>query len=323
MGHGHHHHGHGHPHDHPHDHHGHDHKPGGSITRVLAIALALTGLFAVIEFAAGFLTGSLALLADAWHMVSDLGSLALALVATLLARRPRSPRRTFGYRRIEVLAALANGVLLGVAAVLVVIEAIERLQTPQSVEGLGVVGVGIAGLTVNLVNAALLHRSGGSNVNVRAALAHVLGDALGSCAAIVAGLVVVFTGDTRADPLLSLAVAALLIWGAQRLVRETGHILLEGTPEGLDAQELERAIAGVPGVASVHDLHVWSITSGEPALMAHVVLAPGGWHGDQVARAVCDTLSRRYGLEHTTIQPEPPPAGIVQLGTPPRDGAQK
>lgn len=300
-------------HGHDHSHAGHDHghaSPAG----VLAFALALTSAFIAVEFVAGYLTGSLALLADAWHMVSDAGSLALALGASVLAKRPRSVRKTFGYRRLEVLAALVNGVLLGVAAVLIVFEAVERLQDPQPVKGLGVAVVGTLGLLVNLASAWILMRGAKGSVNVRAALAHVLGDALGSVAAVAAGLIVYFTGATQADPILSMLVAALLLWGAWRVITETGHILMEGTPEGLDPASVERTIREVPGVDSVHDLHVWSITAGEPAVTAHVILAEGGWHGDQVAQAVCVALERRFHLHHATIQPEQPPPRIVQLG---------
>lgn len=304
-----------HSHSHSHGaHEGHNHGHG-SPAKLLTAALVLTTTFIAVEFVAAHLTGSLALLADAWHMVSDAGSLALALAASVLARRPPSVRKTFGYRRLEVLAALANGVLLGVAAVLIVFEAVDRLNTPQPVKGMGVAIVGGAGLAVNLAAAAILLRGAKDSVNVRAALAHVLGDALGSVAAIVAGLVVHFTGETRADPVLSLFVAALLLWGAWRVISETAHILMEGTPEGLDPAVVERTIRDVPGVASVHDLHIWSITAGEPAVTAHVVLEDGGWHGEEVAQAVCNALERRFNLHHATIQPEPPPRRIVQLGT--------
>jgi len=284
----------------------------------LAWAAALTACFMVVEFAAGQVTGSLALLADAGHMLSDTASLALALFALWVGRRPRSPRKTFGYRRFEVLAAMGNGVVLGVTAVLVALEAHERWVHPVPVAGSGVVVVGAAGLALNLGCARLLHGGAHGNVNVRAAFLHVLGDALGSVAAMLAGVIVWTTGETRADPALSVGVALLLLWGAWRLVTETMHILMEGAPEGLDLDEVARAIGEVPGVESVHDLHVWSITSGEPAVTAHVVLRAGAFHGDQVARAVCEALERRFRLSHATIQPEPPPRRIVQLGTRPR-----
>jgi cobalt-zinc-cadmium efflux system protein len=315
----HHDHGHDHSHEHEHDHeHGraHDHSPGrtsATTQRALASALALTATFMVVEFVAGHLARSLALIADAWHMLSDVGALSLALFATRLGGRPRSARKTFGYKRFEVLAALANGVLLGAAAVLIVSEAVQRLRAPTDVAGLTVVGVGVAGLVVNLSAAWLLHRDTHS-VNVRAALAHVLGDALGSCAAIVAGLVVHFTGENRADPLLSMGVALILLWSAWRIVSETAHILMEGTPAGFDPVAIEQALLEVPGVASVHDVHVWSISAGEPAVTAHVVLEPGPWHGVLVAREAAQQLEQRWGIRHCTIQPEPPDPGLVQLG---------
>lgn len=312
-----------HDHDHAHDHHGHGHghSHGTSDIRALALALSVTAVFAVFEFIAGNLFGSLAVIADAWHMLSDSGSLALALFATWIGRRPRSPRKTFGYRRIEVLAALANGALLAAAAVLIVGEAWERWWNPPQVEGLKVAAIGLAGLVVNLASAAFLHGRGEENVNVRAALAHVLGDALGSCAAIAAGLVVYWTGELRADPALSVAVSFILFWSAWRILRDTSHILMEGTPEGLDPIEIERAILSVAGVGSVHDLHLWSIAPGQSAVTAHIVLFEGTAHGERVARAVCDLLEARFHIHHATIQPEEAPPKIVQLGTP-TDGSR-
>lgn len=314
--------GHDHDHDHDHSRHGQGHGPhggghahGGGL-RELLLALGLTGSFAGVEFAAGWLARSDVLVADAWHMVSDAASLALASFAAVLALRPRSARKTFGYRRLEVLAALANGVFLGVAAGFVVREAILHLQSPPEVDGRVVVAVGALGLAINLLSAWFLHRKAGASVNVRAALAHVLGDAAGSAAAIVAGLVVLVAHEPRADPALSLVVAAILLWSAWHLVSDTAHILMEGTPEGLDPAAVEAAIRAVPGVASVHDLHLWSITSGEAAVTAHVVLAAGGHHGVEVAQSVCRALEERFGLRHATIQPEPAAPAIVQLRRP-------
>lgn len=322
-------HDHSHPHDHRHDHahghaRGHAHGRGGGdargasgASRALTLALAFTGTFMVVEFVAGHLTGSLALLADAGHMLSDVGSLSLALFATWIGRRPRSPQKTFGYRRTEVIAALVNGATLGLIAVLIALEAVERFAEPRPVVGEGVVVVGSLGLLVNLASAWILHRRGSDSVNVRAALAHVLGDALGSVAAITAGVIVLTTGYVQADPALSLLVAALLLWGAWRIVGETTHILMEGTPPGVDVSEIEQAIAAVPGVAAVHDLHVWSITSGEAVVTAHVVLRTGH-HGTEVAHAVGEVLERRFHLQHVTIQPERARPGLVQVGLRPR-----
>lgn len=304
--------GHGHD-DHGHAHsalsHGHD-----ADLKALSLALGLTVFFMGVEFIAAARLGSLALAADAWHMLSDVGSLGLAAFATRLAGRPRSVRKTFGYRRFEVLAALANGVLLGVASVLIVREAWERLWDPPEVGGTGVAIVGAVGLVVNIVAAWVLHARSQGNMNVKAALAHVLGDALGSGAAIVAGLLVRFAGERRADPALSILVSGVLLWSAWRVISEATHILMEGTPEGFDPGEIEKAITQVPGVASVHDLHVWSIAAGVPAVTAHIVLAEGAYHGEQVAQAVCATLDRRFRITHATIQPEPRPPEIVRLG---------
>jgi cobalt-zinc-cadmium efflux system protein len=310
-------HGASHARDHDHDHgHGHHHHHAHATERALVAALVLSLGVTAGEFLAGHRTGSLALVADAWHMLSDAGSLVLALVANRWGKRARSPRKTFGYRRLEVLAALANGVLLGVASVLVGLEAVDRLRHPEEVHGTGVVVAGGATLAVNLLIAWVLTRGERSNVNVRAALAHVLGDAMGSGAAMLAGAIVLWSGRSEADPLLGLLVSAYLLWSAWGLVQETAHVLMEGTPEGFDPEAIERAIRQVPGVASVHDLHVWSIGAGEPAVSAHVVMAPGGHHGDVVARAVCDMLERGFHVRHSTIQPEPPAPGMVQLGRP-------
>jgi cobalt-zinc-cadmium efflux system protein len=306
--------GHAHDHDGHHDHGGlHIHGSNADLT-ALGIALALTATFMVVEFVASSLLGSLALAADAWHMLSDVGSLGLAAFATTIARRPRSVRNTFGYRRFEILAALANGVLLGVASVLIVREAWSRLWNPPDVQGTGVAIVGAIGLAVNLLSAWFLQAQSAGNMNVRAALAHVMGDALGSCAAIAAGLIVHFLHEERADPALSVLVAGVLLWSAWRVVSEAAHILMEGAPEGIVATEIEREICRVPGVASVHDLHVWSIAAGLPAVTAHIVLAEGAYHGEQIAQAVCALLQRQFGIEHATIQPEPRPPGIVRLG---------
>jgi cobalt-zinc-cadmium efflux system protein len=311
--------GHAHDHDHLHDHegaHAAGHHEHTADLKAILVALALTFAFMGVEFAAAAMLGSLALAADAWHMLSDVGSLGLAAFATTLARRPRSVRKTFGFRRFEILAALANGVLLGVASVLIVHEAWTRLWNPPDVQGTGVAVVGAIGLAVNLLSAWFLHARSHGNMNVRAALAHVLGDVLGSCAAIAAGLLVRFAGMPRADPILSVVVSCLLLWSAWRIVSEATHILMEGAPEGIDPIEIEKGICRVPGVASVHDLHVWSIAAGMPAVTAHIVLAEGAYHGEQIAQAVCALLERQFGIEHATIQPEPRPPGIVRLGIP-------
>jgi len=320
---------------HAHDHataHGHDHgiRVGDpSARRALTIALVLTAGFSLVELVGSVLAGSVSLAADAWHMVSDSIGLAAALFAAHLASRPPTARATYGYRRAETLAALWNGVLLGAAGLTLTKEAVERFGDPQAVNGTLVVWIAASGLAINIVAALVLSKAGGDGQNVRAALAHVMGDALGSVAAIVSGLIVTFTGHTLADPVLGLLVAALLLRQAVVIVRAATHILLEGTPTGLDLAAVERVIRAVPGVADVHDLHAWSITEGTPALTVHVVLAPAplndshAFHGVTVVAAVRDALFAEYGLDHVTIQPEPPASAIVPLRPRPADAAPR
>lgn len=286
---------------------GHGHGPAlrGAPRRALATALLLTTGFMIVEVVVGLWSGSLALLADAGHMLGDAGALGLAFVVAQIAMRPRSVRKTYGYRRAEVLGALLNAVALLVAAGWIVLEAIERLAEPPDVRGAGVLGTAVLGLLVNLVSAWVLSRRGGRSINVRGAMLHVLGDALGSVAAIVAGVLLITFGWKLADPIASLVIAVLLVSGALRLMLEATHVLMEGTPEGVDVESLEQTIIETDGVGSVHDLHVWSLTPGEPVLTAHVVLDEG-MHGADVVRAVGERLEREHGIEHVTIQPEAP-----------------
>lgn len=296
-----------HPEPHDHAHHG-AHTPRSA----LAVALGLTAAFLVVEVVVGIMSGSLALLADAGHMLGDSGSLALSLVVAFVATRPRSARKTFGYKRAEVLAALVHAVALAVAATWIVIEAVERFQAPPPVRVGPMLAAAVLGLLVNLASAWVLHRRGGTGINVRAALAHVLGDALGSVAAIAAGLAMMFGQLYLADPLASLAICVLLVVSAYRLVREATHVLMEGTPEGLDVAALEATIRQTPGVEGVHDLHVWEITPGSPMLTAHVVLAQGA-HGTDVAARVGQRVSAAHAIEHVTIQPEPPERAPISI----------
>lgn len=279
----------------------------------------LTASFMVVEVGVGFWSGSLALLADAGHMLSDAGALALALVAQHFADKPRTERTTFGFRRAEVLAAFVNGITLAFVSLLIVKEAIERWVTPIEIHGKPMLGTAIAGLVVNLLVAWMLMR-GQSNLNVRAALAHVMTDALGSVGAILAALAVLLWGLTRADPLLSGFIALLVAFSGWRVLRETTSILLEGAPPHLDVAAIERTIASCPGVASVHDLHVWRISDQFDALTAHVTLG-GERHGTDVARVVAECLKSQYGLDHVTIQPESPPPNEVVAVRVSKDGA--
>jgi cobalt-zinc-cadmium efflux system protein len=286
----------------------------------LVLALGITASFMVVEAVVGFISGSLALLADAGHMLADAGALALALAAQSFAARKRTDRSTFGFRRAEVLAAFVNGMALAGVAVLIMKEAVERWLEPQAVDGQAVLYTASAGLLVNIAAAAVLMRGQRDSINVRAAFAHVLSDALGSVAAIVAGVIVSVFGYQRADPLLSVVIAVLVLFSGYRILKETAGILLEGAPPNLDVVAVERTIRECPGVAEVHDLHVWRISERFDALTAHVVLERGQ-HGTDVCRAVAERLRAVHGLDHVTIQPEPPrPDDLVSLRRS-RDGA--
>ncbi len=284
--------------------HSHDHgRPGRSRRgrRALSLALALIVAFMVAEFVGGIAFNSLALLADAGHMLTDAASLALALFAVWLAGRPATPARSFGFRRAEILAALANGVALVAVAIWVVIEAVGRLSAPPDVSGRGVLLIGVAGLLVNLVAAAVLHRGRGETLNMTAAYRHVLADAAGSAGVIAAALIVITTGWTRADPLISIGIAALICLGAWSIIRDAVRVLLEAAPAGIDPEEVGAAIAAVRGVREVHDLHVWEITSGFPALSAHVIVGDDQDCHER-RRAVAAMLVERFAVTHATLQ---------------------
>jgi cobalt-zinc-cadmium efflux system protein len=282
----------------------------GRANRRLLTALVITLVFMLVEAAAGFLGGSLVLLSDAGHMLTDAGALALALYAQKLAVRTRSGRRTFGYRRAEILAALVNGAILGVTAFFIIFEALRRFRDPPEVPGRLMLLVAAAGLVANVGSALVLSRGLGPSSNVRAALVHVLADAAGSVAAMIAGALVMAFGWVLADPTASIAVSALVLVGAFRLLRDAVNVLMEGAPAGLDAQAIEGVIRATPGVGGAHDLHVWSVSDGFPVVTVHVVLQPG-FHGTDVAHAVATRIEAQFGIEHITVQPEVPEAGLV------------
>jgi len=289
------------------DHHGHhdEHAPGRVERRPLAIALAITAVFLVVEVAGGLLTGSLALLADAGHMLTDVAALALALFATWLARRPATPARSFGYLRAEVLAALVNAAALIAVSLYIFWEAYRRVGDPPHVDSGPMLAVAVAGLLANAASAWVLSRGGGHrhSLNTRGAFLHVGGDLRGSAGAIIAALVMLATGWYLADPLLSAGIGLLVLWGAWRLLRESVDVLLEATPAGIDPAAVRAALASVEEVAGVHDLHVWTVTSGLVALSAHVEVAPGGdWSA--ILPALADLLAERFGIAHVTLQPE-------------------
>jgi cobalt-zinc-cadmium efflux system protein len=285
-----------HTHEHEHGTHG---REGSS--RALAIVLAITASFTVVEVAGGLLTGSLALLADAGHMLSDNLSLGLALFAAWLAGRPATPERSFGYRRAEILAALANGVTLVAISIWIFVEAISRLREPMEVLGFPMLAIATLGLAVNAVGAFILSRSGGESLNVEGAMKHVIADALGSVGAMAAAGVIILTGWRYADPLISAGIGVLILASSWTLLRDSTNVLLEATPRGLDAGEVGRKMAAAEGVTEVHDLHIWTITSGFPALSAHVLVSH---HEDCHARRrdLEELLAHEFGISHTTLQ---------------------
>lgn len=275
--------------------------------------MVLTGTFLIVETAVGFASGSLALLADAGHMLADAAALGLAVLAQRFAARPRTSQSTYGLRRAEVLAAFVNGMTLTAVAALIAKEALERWLQPAPIDAVPVLWTASMGFLVNLLVAFILSRSQGQNANVRAALAHVLSDALGSIAAITSALCVMWFDTPRADPVVSVLIAILIARTSYRLLRETAGILLEGVPRHLDAGAIQRTIAETPGVLGVHDLHVWQISDDFDALSVHVVIERGR-HGTDMCRAVAERLESAHGLTHVTIQPEPaPPDELVQV----------
>jgi cobalt-zinc-cadmium efflux system protein len=281
----------------------HDHGVGRTPESRIRAALILTLLTMGASVAGGVFAHSLALLSDAGHMLADAGALSLSLVAQRVAGRPRTHRRTYGSRRAETLAAFTNAIFLGVVSVWVIVEAVDRWRQPPEVKGGWMLAVAAGGLVVNLIAARLLTAGGVHNENTRAALAHVLSDAAGSVAAMIAAVLVLVWGWQRADPLISVGLAVLIFWSAWRLVTRTLDVLMEGTPAGLAAGDLERTIRETPGVAALHDLHAWTISEGFEAVTVHVVL-DGSHHGTEVARDVRERIRERHGIDHVTVQPE-------------------
>jgi cobalt-zinc-cadmium efflux system protein len=285
---------------HGHEHHHHGVSPDADRGR-LAAALALILGFMVAEVVAGFVSGSLALLSDAAHMLTDAGSIALALVAARLAARPPSGAFTFGLGRAEILSAQVNGGALLVLAGVIAVEAVQRLASPPEVEGAVVVVVGLIGAVVNVAAAWQLAKAERRSLNVEGARAHVLTDLWASLSAAAAGAVILLTGWGPADGLAALLVAALMVRSGWSLLRDAGRVLLEGSPQGVRSEDVGRALAAAPGIVEVHDLHVWEVTSGFPALAAHVLVEPGDdCHGRR--RELEVLLHDRFGIEHTTLQ---------------------
>jgi cobalt-zinc-cadmium efflux system protein len=293
-----------------HHHHGHSHSHGQASERNrrrLSWTLALAAVYMVAEFAGGIMANSLALLADAGHMLSDVGALALSLFALWMAQKPATPQRTFGYLRTEILAALLNAATLIAISLFIFVEAYARFQRPEPVAGLTVMWIAAGGLAVNVAGLFVLHGGKDDSLNIRGAWLHMLTDALGSVGAILGGLAVWAFGWSWADPAVSIAIAVLVLYSSWHLLRESVNVLLEGTPGHIDLEAVRGAMLEVEDVEEVHDLHVWTITSGMDAMSGHVVVGERmerRQSGDILSDLHC-VLHDRFGLHHLTIQIEP------------------
>lgn len=291
-------------HDHAHRGHAHHSASRDHAARRLSFALALTGAYLIVEVIAGFWTGSLALLADAGHMLTDAGGLALSLVAIHLARRPATPERTYGLYRAEILAALGNGVVLIGTSALIGYEAYGRLINPPAIETGPMLLVAVVGLAVNIAGVFALRESRDGSLNVQGAYLELLSDAVASAGVIAAAVVMRLTGWYYADPIVSIAIALYILPRTLKLLREAVDILLEGTPSNINLVEVRQAMESVDGVAGVHDLHVWSLTSGVNALSAHVVRAASG-DFEALLDRIHGSIRTRFPIQHVTVQLEP------------------
>jgi cobalt-zinc-cadmium efflux system protein len=301
--------------------HGHGHGRGQSNRRAIGVAALLTGVFMAVEAAGGLAANSLALIADAGHMATDFAALALGWLAFRMAERPADAARTYGFDRWSVLVAFVNGLALFAVAAWIVVEAVHRIGAPEPVAGRLMLWIAVAGLAVNVVVFAVLSRGDRENLNLRAALLHVAGDLLGSVAAIAAALVILGTGWTPIDPILSTLVALLILVAAWRVVRESGHILLEGAPASFDAGCVRAALRdAVPGLADVRHLHAWSISQERPMITLEAVLDDGA-DGEAARGAIRRVLAERFGFDHATIEICATDAGADRQELPVRDRA--
>lgn len=291
--------------------HGHGHSASGKNKGRLAIVLGLTTLYLIAEVVGGILTNSLALLADAGHMLTDVGGLALALLAIKFAERPASPQRTYGYYRAEILAALANAVVLIVISLYVLYEAYERFRDPPKVESQTMLLVAALGLVINVAGMLVLRKGSGESLNMKGAYFEVLSDMLTSIGVLVAGGIMWATGWYYADPLISAGIGLFIFPRTWLLLKDAVGVLLEGTPSDVNIAALREGVGAVPGVAGVHDLHVWSLTSGVNAMSAHVVLAEGFAY-DAVLASVREFIHEKFKIEHTTVQVEPKSCGAEE-----------
>ena len=296
----------GHHHGHGHGPHAHGDGEQDRSWRALWIALALTAAFAVVEAVGGLWAHSLALISDAGHMATDAAAFVVAIIASAVARRPPSRHASYGYARAEVLAAFINALGMLVLVVWIAIEAVQRLLAPTPVQGGTVMGVAAAGLLVNVVVAWLLAGAGGG-LNTRGALLHVIGDLLGSVAAVTAGAVIFFTGWMPIDPILSIVVTLLILRSTWDLLRQSTNVLMEQVPRHLSFEVIGRELAKLPNVVEVHDLHVWQMSAARVALSAHVTIEDGSVWPATLA-AACKLLAREFGIEHVTLQPSWPAA---------------
>lgn len=300
-----HHHGHQHGHGHGHGHHHGHHAPPapGSVGRAFAIAVTLNLLFVVAEVTAGLLSGSMALLADAGHNLSDVLSLVLAWAASVLSARPPSERFTYGLKSSSILAAIANAALLWVAIGAILVETIRRIGDPAPVAGTTMMVVAGLGIAVNALSAMLFAKGAKSDLNLRAAFVHLMADALVSVGVVVAGFVILQTGWTLVDPLASLVITAVIGWSSWGLLRDSLHMGMLGVPEGIDGARVRAFLEARPGVTRVHDLHIWPMSTTETALTAHLLM-PGGLPGDAFLCALAEELEHEFGIGHPTIQIE-------------------
>ena len=294
----------------------HRHTHGSRHKHRLVAVFGLTAGFLVVEAAVGVWTGSLSLLADAVHMLVDAGGVLLSLLAVWFAERPATPAKTYGYYRVEILAALVNGVVLSVMAVGILLATYQRIWQPPHVPGGPIVAVAVLGLAVNMAGLWLLHAGAGESLNVRSAYLEVLGDAVSSGVVIVTGVVILATGWVVVDPIAGAVIALFLLPRTWSLLRQAVNVLLEGAPAHLDVNEIEAALASSPSVRRVHDLHVWTLTSGREAMSAHVVVDPGA-PSDKILEELHVVLHARFGIDHTTIQIETEPAPLIQINPKP------
>jgi len=298
------------PHEH---HHGHDHGPGhahnhaaGANAKMLTIALALSATYLVAEVVGAYMFNSLALLSDAGHMLTDVAALVIALMAIRIGQRAPDDRRTFGYRRFEILAAAFNALMLFAVALYVLVEAVQRFRAPEPVESTGMLVVAIIGLFVNLASMRILMAGKDASLNIKGAYLEVWADMLGSVGVIAGALVIRFTGWTLMDPIVAVGIGLWVLPRTWVLLRDTINVLLQGVPGGLHLPEIRGAIGAVPGVSGVHDLHVWSLTTEDVSCTAHIEIADPA-HSDDVRAAVQSMLADRFAIGHCTIQTEAEP----------------